>query len=247
MRRGLLAFVLVAFGAWFVWKALPFLDAQRAAISSTPTTRPTDPTNLIPIMVRRGQRLCLDQVDFGPDARFAQVTVQGKHPSPPIRVEAAAPGYRASATIAPGVATDNDATAQLTPAARETTGTLCFINEGRYAVSFYGISPGKGLSPSNTTLDGTKAPSQLSVTLLTRPSQSIGARLSSIASHIAAFRPLTGWEVWLIGLLAVLGVPVLVGLALARSAAADDALEAAAVPAGAPPDPADELQASARR
>jgi hypothetical protein len=42
-------------------------------------------------------------------------------------------------------------------------------------------------------------------------------------------------------------VPVLVGLALARSAAADDALEAAAVPAGAPPDPADELQASARR
>ena len=78
------------------------------------------------------------------------------------------------------------------------------------------------------------------MTLLTSPAQSIGSRLGDIAAHIAAFRPMTGWEVFVLGLLAVIGMPIAVGVALARAAAQDDAAdEAARAPAGAipPPDP----------
>jgi hypothetical protein len=90
-------------------------------------------------------------------------------------------------------------------------------------VAFYGINPGRGSSPATTTVDGKAIQQQLSVTLLTSPSKSLGSRLGEIFDRVAAFRPVTGWELWLLALLALIGVPVALGVALARSAALDDA------------------------
>jgi hypothetical protein len=86
-------------------------------------------------------------------------------------------------------------------------------------------------------VNGKPIPQELSVSLLTHPSQSLTARLGTIASHIAAFRPLTGWQVFLLGLLAVFGVPVAVGVALARAAAEDDVAAAGSPPPGDEPGP----------
>jgi hypothetical protein len=222
MRRGPLAVVLIAFLAWFLWKGLPFLTTARPAIWSTPTSQATDPAALAPVKIRRGQRACLDQIDFGPQAKYVAVTLKTPRPSPPIRIEARAAGYTATGRIAPGIADNGLAIAPIPAADRETTGTLCFADDGRYAVSFYGIAPGRGSSPSTTTIEGRQVPQDLSVTLMTNPSQSLGSRLGDVAGHLAAFRPVTGWEVFLLGLLAVLAVPVALGVAIARSVADDE-------------------------
>jgi hypothetical protein len=250
MRRGLLAGVLVLFALWFVVRAMPFLDRERPAIYATPTVQPTDPTTLAPIAVKGGQSVCADQIPWGPDARYVQFTLTGsKWPPSPLRIVATGPGYRAVARLPEGAAGDVQQTVAITPARTEIPdGTLCVVNEGRHQVKVYGINPGRGSSPSTTEVNGKPIDQELSITLLTNPSQSLTARLGTIASHIAAFRPLTGWEVFLLGLLAAFGVPVAVGVALARAAAEDDAADAAGVPADDEPgpDPEPEPQSSAR-
>jgi hypothetical protein len=134
-------------------------------------------------------------------------------------------------------------TVAITPAPTEIpNGSLCVVNEGRHQVKLYGINQGRGSSPSVTTVDDKPIDQELSVTVLTHPSQSLTSRLGTIASHIAAFRPLTCWEVFLLGLLAVFGLPVAVGVALARAAAEDEVV--AGPPASDEPGP--EPQPSAR-
>jgi len=225
MRKGVLITVLVLFAGWFVWKALPFLTAQRAVIAATPTTQPSDPSAIAPVKVKGGERACLDRIPFGPDASYVQVTpTAGRFPAGAIAVEARAPGYVARTRIPAGAPGDAPVNAKIAPAPHDVgDGVLCLTNEGRHTVAFYGVNPGRGESPSTTTVDGRPVPQDLSLTLLS-PGNSIGGRLGDISSHLAAFRPLAGWEVFLLGLLAVLGVPIAVGVALARAAAEDDRL-----------------------
>jgi hypothetical protein len=227
MRRGLFAGVLVLFALWFAWKAVPFLSEARTATYATPTVQPTEPAALSPVVLKGGKTACTDRIPFGPDARYVQLTVTGgKRPTPPITIVASAPGYRAVARLPAGTPGDVLQTVRIAPAPRTlANGTLCLTNEGRQQVAFYGINPGRGSSPSTAVVDGKPIPQEISFTLLTNPSQGLGGRLGTLASHIAAFRPLTGWEVWLLGLLAVLGVPVAVAFALARAAAEDDVVD----------------------
>ena len=226
MRRRLLAGTLVLFALWFVWKAIPWLDRARPATYATPTVQPYDPGLLSPIAVKGGKRVCTDQMPWGPDARYVQFTLTGnvKRPNPAIGVTASGPGYRATATLPAAAGGDVLQTVAITPArATMDDGTLCLTNTGRHQVMFYGIAPGRGSGPSTTTVDGGAPLAQeLSVTLLTNPSQAPIDRLGTLSSHIAAFRPLTGWEVFLLALLAVIGVPVAIGFVLARAAAQDD-------------------------
>jgi hypothetical protein len=252
MRKGLLAGVLVLFALWFVVRAVPFMNRERPAIYATPTVQPTDPATLVPIAVKGGKSVCADQLPWGPDARYVQFTLTGsKWPSSPLRIVASGPGYLAAARLREGAAAgDVQQTVAITPARREIPdGKLCVFNEGRHQVKLYGINPGRGSSPSTTTVDGKPIEPELSITLLTNPSQSLTARLGTIASHIAAFRPLTSWEVFVLGLLAVFGVPVAVGVALARAAAEDDVAAAGPPPDDEPgpePEPDPEPQPSAR-
>jgi hypothetical protein len=253
MRKGLLAGVLVLFALWFVVRAVPFLDRGRPATYATPTIQPTEPAALVPIAVKGGKSVCADQIPWGPDARYVQFTLTGsKRPSSPLRIVATGPGYRATTRLPEGAAAgDVMQTVAITPARTEIpNGTLCVVNEGRHQIKLYGINPGRGSSPSTTKVDGKPIEPELSITVLTNLSQSLTARLGTIASHIAAFRPLTGWQVFLLGLLAAFGVPVAVGVALARAAAEDDVADAAGVlprdEPGPDPEPGGEPQPSAR-
>ena len=255
MRKGLLAGFLVLFALWFLVRAMPFLDRERPTTYATPTVQPTEPTSLSPIAVKGGKRVCADQIPWGPDARYVQLTLTGgsKWPASPLRIEATGPGYRATARLPEGAAGDVQQTVAITPARTEIPdGTFCVVNEGRHQIKLYGINPGRGSSPSTTEVDGKPIEPELSITVLTNPSQSLTARLGTIASHIAAFRPLAGWQVFLLGLLAVFGVPVAVGVALARAAAEDDVTDAAGLASddeprpGPDPEPGTEPQPSAR-
>jgi hypothetical protein len=250
MRKAMVIGALELFAVWFVWKAVPFLDRGRPAIYATPTVQPSDPSVLAPIAVKGGKRVCTTAIPWGPDARYVQFTLLGnrRRPNPAIDVVASGPGYRATAHLPPGAPGDQLQTLAIEPARQGAAdGSLCLTNTGRHQVKFYGIAPGRGSGPSTTTVDGREIDPELSVTLLTHPSQSLAGRLGTLSSHIAAFRPLTGWEVFLLGLLAVLGVPAAVAFVLARAAALDDASVAAAPATTAPEtDPGDQDDARAR-
>ncbi|MET0603435.1 MAG: hypothetical protein ABW167_15725 [Baekduia sp.] len=226
MRKRVLAGFLALFALWFVAKALPWFDQGRPAVYATPTIQPYEPGLLVPVTIKGGQTACTDKIPWGPDARYVQFTLTGaKWPASPLTLVASGPGYRAVARQPAGTPGDALQTLPITPATKNmTNGTLCITNDGRHQVMVYGIAQGRGSGPSTTTVDGKPLPQELSITLLTHRSQSIGARLGTIASHIAAFRPLTGWMVWILGLLAVLGVPLAVGVALARAVAEDEAV-----------------------
>jgi hypothetical protein len=226
MRRGLLALVLASFAAFVVVKVVPFLRDRQPETFATPTVPATDPASLAPVAVKGRQRVCLDRMEYGPKAKYVLVTVETKRASGPILLTARAPGYSATARQGPGLRGTVPVLLPIAPARQEVDGgTLCLTNRGRHKVAFYGINPGRGSSPAKTTVDGKAIQQQLSVTLLTSPSKSLGSRLGEIFDRVAAFRPVTAWEVWLLALLAFIAVPVALGVALARSAASDDDAE----------------------
>jgi hypothetical protein len=224
MRRWVVALVLGAFALWALVKVVPFLKSEKPEIFATPTVQPIDPATLALVDLKRDQRVCLNQMEYGPKARYVGLTLKSRWPSGPISIEARAPGYLARARQTAGVSGNAPVTIPIKAAGRAVDGgTLCVSNEGRHMVSLYAVNPGRGSSPATTTVDGEAITQQLSVTLLTSPAKSLGSRLGEIFDHVAAFRPVTGWEVWLLALLAFLGLPVALGFALARSLAEDDA------------------------
>jgi hypothetical protein len=227
MRRSVwIVAPIVLFALFFTLrKVLPFLDTQMQEIYATPTTQPTDTASLATIQVPgKGGRVCLDGVSYGPGAKWIYVTARaGKYPTGPIRIEARARGYRAATVQRGGLLDDAPIIVPIKPAPREVgSGTLCLRNTGRHRVGFYGIHPGRGSSPTQTTVDGKPLPEQLSLTLLTSPSKSLGSRLGTMFDHVAAFRPMTGWQVWLLALLVGIGGPVAIAFALLRAAAEDE-------------------------
>ncbi|MDX6717028.1 MAG: hypothetical protein QOH30_3586 [Baekduia sp.] len=226
MRKAPLVLVLVAFAVWFfAWKGLPFLDGARPETFSTPTVQPQNEAELGNAKIKHGQEICADKIELGPGARYVVVTVLTKgEPAGRLRFTARGPGYRA-ATIQPAGTADNQQIAvPITPAEHTIAdGTLCITNLGRHQVGFFAVgAPGPQDTPSQTTVDGSPIPLDLSITLLTSPSRSLGDRLGTVFDHMAAFNPLSGWTVWVLFVLALVGGPIAIGVALGRAAALDD-------------------------
>jgi hypothetical protein len=226
MRRGVLAGTLVLFLAWFLVKALPFLTDGRPATWATPTSTPFSGDQLAPVTVPAGGRICVSGMPWAPDARYVQLRVlpgvRGR--SPALDVLATAPGYRAAATIPAGLPQNADAIAKIDPAPREVTGSLCVTNRGTTKLGFYGVlEKGRLAAPVEVTVDGRpSADRQLSVTLLTNPSQSLLGRFDDVLDHVAAFRPVGPWLVWLLALALMLGTPLALALTLAAAVGEDE-------------------------
>jgi hypothetical protein len=225
MRSGVLAGALALFLAWFVVKAVPFLTEGRPAIWATPTALPFQPDRLKPVTVPARGRACIDGVEWAPEARYVSVAVlPGVHRrTEEIGVEARARGYRANGVIGPGLGQNERGYARIAPAPREVTGSVCIVNRGGGPLALFGVPKGgREQAAVNVTIDGREvADRQLSITLLTDPSQSTLGRFGTVVGHVATFRPISTWMVWIV-LLLVIGTPVAVGGALARAAFADD-------------------------
>jgi hypothetical protein len=217
---------LLAFVAWGAWRVVPFLHSKPAEIYATPTTQPTGSASLAPVPVPgKGGQACVNNIAYGPGAKYVFITVQSaKYRAGALTIDARAPGYSASVQQPAGLqGGDLPVIVKIAPATREVDGgTLCVRNHGRHRVGLYGIPPGRGSSPTTTTVDGHPVTQQLSVTLLTSPSASLGSRLGTIFDHAAAFRPVTGWEIWVLALLVGIGAPIALALALAGAVAEDE-------------------------
>jgi hypothetical protein len=242
MRKGILAGFLGLFLVWFLVAGLAYLLKSRPAIWATPTSEPYDVGQLTPVAVPGHGRICVDGMPWAPEARLVQLRVL---PGPTARtpalgIEATGPGgYRATTKIPAGLVQNDRATAPIRPAAREITGTLCVTNEGARPTSFYGVPTADRLGAAvKVTVNGRAlADRQLSVTLLQSRDKAILGRLGTVLSHVAAFRPIGAWMVWILLALLLVGTPVGVALALARASADDDEASTPAPGGTTPPSP----------
>jgi hypothetical protein len=238
MRKGVAALTLLLVVGFAVWKAVPFLQGGRPDVYATPTVMPLDGVG-IAVNIKKRQTACLEGIDLGPGARYAQVSLHTKRPSPPLEFVARGPGYESRTRVPGGLGDNAVVVAPLTPAPRNlSNASLCVRNLGRHQVGFYGAAPGRDHAPNVTTVDGRPADGQLSVRLLRSPSRSLFGQSGDIFDRIAAFRPVTGWEVGILALLVLIGAPLGLAVALARAAGEDDARDACAEQdAAAPPHP----------
>ena len=221
MRKWPLILVVVLFAGWFLVKGLPFLDTATPVTYATPIPPPDSAAELLEVRVKRDGRVCTDGITYGPDARYVVVTALTTAPAGPLRFEARAPGYSADARVPAGTANNTQAVVPIRPATSEIGGgTLCIVNEGRRAVGFYGVAP--TTVPARTTVNGAEQQQDLSVTLLTSPSASLGSRLGSLLSHAAAFNPTSTWLLWIVFALLLVGAPIALGVALGRALAQDE-------------------------
>lgn len=224
MRKTPLILIVLVFGLWFASKGRHFLDTAKPETFATPTVQPTNAAELGELRLKRHARACANGIDYGPGARYVLVTLLTDRPAGRLRFEARAPGYAADATYPAGAGGNQQLIVPITPAARNVGGgTLCITNLGQHAVGLYSVgATGPQGTASATTVDGKPVALDLSITLLTSPSRPIGDRLGSLFDHMAAFNPLSGWTVWLLFGLALVGVPVALGIALGRALADDD-------------------------
>jgi hypothetical protein len=227
MRRAPLVVVVVLFGAWFLLKGVPWLGQAPAATYATPIAQPDSGGELREIPLKAGARACVTGIPYGPDAKYVAINVVTARPAGPLRFEATAPGgYRATTTVPAPITNNQQVLARIPPARRDVSGgTLCVVNAGTRAVGLFGIDP--AANPSETRVDDVVQGQDLSVTLLTSPSRSLSSRLGTLFDHAAAFNPTSGWFVWIVFLLLMLGAPVAIGVALGRAAAEDDQADSA--------------------
>jgi hypothetical protein len=226
MRRGLLVGTLALLAAWFLVKAVPFLTEGRPAVWATPTSRPFSAQQLFPVAVPAGRRACVTGMPWGPQARYVQLEVLPgvRNRTPPLTVEASGPGYRASGAIAGGLKQNAKGVARIAAAPRELTGSVCVLNRGTRPLELFGVSTqGRQVAPVRMTVAGRDVKDrQLSITLLSNPDQSLIARMGDVLGHVAGFRPVGTWVVWILLLLLLLATPAGVALALSRAGAMDD-------------------------
>ncbi len=233
--------VLGGLALLLVWLAVfgtRLLARGHPAIWATPTSEAAKPADLRPITIPAGGRACADHIPFGPEARYVSFRVlpAAGAAAGPLTVEATDGGaYRAQGRVPAGLARGARAIARIPAAEHEAYGTLCLRNDGPRPLDVAGV-PRNGSYASASRLDvgGTRVTDrELSLTLLSATHRSMAARLGSILSHVAAFRPVGAWFVWIVLALLLAGVPVAALRALRWAARADEVAPEA--PTGRPP------------
>lgn len=214
---------------WFV----PFLTRERQVTSSTPAPPPLVAST--PVTLAPGSRACMDQVAFDAHSEVARLRADPHgRPGPRLLLEATAPGYHARGEIAAGYrgtrrpTRAQDAagyrpdgslplTARLATPSRPVIGVLCIRNAGAQPVDLEGTAEARTNARTNVTLDGQPIPVDVSITLAAARERSLLDRLGEVFDHAATFKsPLvTGWLLWPLAALLLLGVPGTVLWALA--------------------------------
>jgi hypothetical protein len=200
--------VVVLIGALHWWE--PFVTAQRAVITSTPSPGPRSAA--VGISVKSRSEVCVAPVALDRATARAQVTLSASRPGPsPLEVDATAPGYRSAQAVRPMLQRMPSALAvPIARPSRNVTGKLCVRNESRSRLSFIGTNDPLAIGLARTTIDGKEpAGEAIELELLEERTQSVLGRLGAIVHHAADF---TGnlmpfWLAWLLVVALVVGTP----------------------------------------
>ena len=205
----------IAVGA--VVTLMPPLLHDGTAISSTPIRSDRVAHD---VTLARGERACLDQVALDRDSAVARLLVRRvPQAGGALRLEVAAPGYRASGRVAvpPQLATADGSHLDVPlspPPPRSTVRTLCVQSVGAARLTLVGTDQARALTRSRASLDGTPLPQAFSLTLVQAQRRSALARTPELIDRAAALSPFGPWLFWVLLPLLLLGVPLLVVAAL---------------------------------
>lgn len=188
------------------------------------------------VLLKAGQRACLEPVTFAPDTGQARVRVQvPRKKAPRLDLEMRAPGYRERVTVPPlEPQVEGEVKVEFPQPGREVTGEFCFHNRGPTPINLIGTNEGRSLLPVELTIDGRPKPdANLELALLEAGGHSLASRRGELIDRASTFTSgwIPSWLLWPIAALLValpLLMAVLFGLSVTR------AEEARADPADGP-------------
>ncbi|MDO8210007.1 hypothetical protein [Conexibacter sp. CPCC 206217] len=218
LLAGLLGLVLIA-----VLLLLPFATEDRQLYGTFPQPDAVAAVTLVGL--RGGQRACLDEAVVDPHSEVAQLRVgtYGR-PAQPLRLTLTGDGYRQTVAIPASGYGDNELLAiPVTPPAAPVEVVICLANEGSRRVALYGTAD-RAKTRSTTRIDGVRQAANPAIRFAEARPASLADRVSTLADRIEVFRPslLSGWMLWLLLALVVVGVPAGAVLALDRALRDDE-------------------------
>ncbi len=203
-----LAGVLVLAGAlvWF----LPALTSKKPSIAEVPT--PPARLTLAEFAVPPHQQACMSSVTITPDSRQALFRLRPAKPGPgggpPVELVLSGPGYRSTATV-PGGYPGGSVALAVTPPRSVLIGSACFVNIGRSTVLFDGTTEAGTIARAPTVVAGHPVVGDIALTFLDPRPRTILSRLGEVFSHASNLTEdlIPVWLVWIIAILAAIGIP----------------------------------------
>jgi hypothetical protein len=219
-RRALLAFGFVVAAGVILAAALALTRESRLVY--TLGAGPGAPVAVL----RGGQQACQKPVDPPPE-RFDRVVVSlgtfGR-PGPPVDVllRPYAPGAKTIRGRLRGGYPDVGVTREHAIAVTATLrgpAEICLRNRGTRRVAVFG-APGLAHRTSSATVAGKPIGGDLAIRLESARPRSLLSRLPDVFRHAALFKPswVGPWTFWVLTALVLVGVPVVMGWAVARAA-----------------------------
>jgi hypothetical protein len=212
MRSGLAALLAVCAAAAVALVLVAAADRRQTAFAFVPRSV------FVVGEASPGDQLC--QRGLQAPARFDAIDLRlgtGGRPGPPLDVTVRGEGGRtlATGTVAPGARDNAQAQARIVPAVPAGTRfDICFRNDGRREVGFYGgswyLSPGRAYA-GRRRLEG-----NVRIVFLRDEPRSALSLVPDMFRRAALFRPdpVGAWTFWLLLVLVVAGIPALLALAL---------------------------------
>jgi hypothetical protein len=218
LAPGLALFVIVGAILW-----IPWATKQRTVTASTAVPPPL--FGITPAPLRPGQTACMKQVTLDPSSQVGQIGVTtGGKPGPALAITASAPGYRATSQVPAGYTDSAAVHFSLTPPRKPVIGQLCIRNAGGRATSLNATAEFRTMGRATLEMNGVPQPYDAQLAFLSTKEQSYAGRIGATFKHAAEFTPgFLGRPVLiLLGLLALIGIPLGSIAALAIAARSDE-------------------------
>jgi hypothetical protein len=217
-RRGPLLFGLALFVAGVVIWFVPFLRQQREVTSATPV--PAALYGQASVDVRPGANLCLDEIPYDATAQVARLTVLTySKPGVPLVARATGPGYSATTRMRGGYP-QGPLEIPIRPATRPLLGNFCIRNAGHRKVALLATPVGYDKARPHAHLNGALLPQDIIMTLHERKPRALAGRVGALLRHASVLTPLGPSVLWILLVLAALGIPVAVAWAFSAALAA---------------------------
>ena len=202
---------------------VPFATEDRRVATAIPQPPPLFLQDLVE--VRPGEEACLREITINPRGEVAELKLATfGRPGIPFTLTLSGDGYRSAVRMG-GTYVDNDVVAlTVRPPDRPVRGQACVRNDGRVRLALYGASD-RTRTGAATRVDGRLSKPNLQIAFYERERSSLASRLPEIAERMSTFRPVARWEVWVLGVLVLAGVPALLVTAALKASRGSDPSE----------------------
>lgn len=214
MRRLAILTFLISVVALGAWKLLPFWTEQAPTTDSTPVATPL--ADYGEIKLKKGDVACVEGVTVGPRARYLRFLSNARRAAR-VRVAIISDPYRIAATST--AVGQEPLTFPIRPPRNELAdASACLSVSGRQPVSLLGIPYSRLTSDSYTTVNGKRSDVNATLAVLERTGSSRVSSFPATLRHAGDISPIPTWVVWVIMLVASVGIVAALAYGIGQSA-----------------------------